>query len=341
MVISRVPFRVSFFGGGTDYPSWYRRFGGAVLSTTINKYCYLSVRRLPPFFEHSIRLAYSQVEHCTELGQIRHPGFREILRFHGITHGVEAHYDSDLPARSGMGSSSAFAVAFLHALYAFRGKMVSHGELATQAIHMERDVMGESVGSQDQVAVAHGGLNHIRFETDDSFVVNPMMLSKSLLRELNSHLMLYFTGTVRVASVIAKTYCEDLGEKERNMRQLGELVPTAINALHRQELLEFGRLLHEGWRLKRSLAAAISTTGIDEIYEAAVQAGAIGGKILGAGGGGFMLLFVPPAQQASVRERLKSLLLVPFEFESAGSQIIYYDPEDAGPDINPQLDSQH
>jgi D-glycero-alpha-D-manno-heptose-7-phosphate kinase len=333
MVIARVPFRVSFFGGGTDYPSWYRRFGGAVLSTTINKYCYLSVRKLPPFFDHSIRIAYSQVEHCTEINQIRHPAFREILRYHGVKNGIEAHYDSDLPARSGMGSSSAFAVGLLHAMYAFRGKMVSHGELANQAIYIEREVLGESVGSQDQAAVAHGGLNHIQFETDESIVVNPMILGRDIIRELNSHLMLYFTGTVRIASEIAKTYSADLGEKERNMRMLGELVPAAISALQRHELEEFGKLLHEGWRLKRSLAAAISTSGIDEIYEAAVSAGALGGKILGAGGGGFMLLFVPPARQAAVRERLNNLLLVPFEFESAGSQIIYYDPENAGLDI--------
>lgn len=332
MVIARVPFRVSFFGGGTDYPSWYRRFGGAVLSTTINKYCYLSVRKLPPFFDHSIRLAYSQVEHCSELDQIRHPAFREILRFHGIHRGVEAHYDSDLPARSGMGSSSAFAVALLHALYAYRGKMVSHKDLALQAIHIERDVLKESVGSQDQAAVAHGGFNHIRFETDDSLVVTPMILGRDILQELNGHLMLYFTGTIRFASEIAKTYCTDLGEKERNMRMLGDLVPVAIRALQQQELLEFGRLLHEGWRLKRSIASAISTDAIDEIYTAAIDAGALGGKILGAGGGGFMLLFVPPERQPAVRERLKSLLLVPFEFESAGSQIIYYDPENAGPE---------
>lgn len=339
MVIARVPYRVSFFGGGTDYPSWYRRFGGEVLSTTINKYCYLSVRRLPPFFDHSLRIAYSQVEHCSNLDEVRHPGFREIFRYHGITRGVEAHYDSDLPARSGMGSSSAFAVALLHALHAFRGRMVSHTELAAQAIHIEREVLGESVGSQDQVAVAHGGLNHIRFLPDDRFIVTPMLLGRDLLRGLNRHLMLYFTGTVRVASEIAKTYCQDLGEKERNMRLLGDLVATAISALQRQDLEEFGRLLHEGWRLKRSLAAAISTSGIDEIYEAAISAGAMGGKILGAGGGGFMLLFVPPERQSAVRERLGSLLQVPFDFESGGSQIIYYDHENVGLEV-PRVENE-
>lgn len=233
-------------------------------------------------------------------------------------------------ARSGMGSSSAFAVALLHALYAYRGKMVSHRDLALQAIHIEREVLKESVGSQDQAAVAHGGFNHIRFETDDSLVVTPMILGRDTLQELSRHLMLYFTGTIRFASEIAKTYCADLGEKERNMRLLGELVPVAIRALQEQKLLEFGHLLHEGWRLKRSIASAISTDAIDEIYKAAIDAGALGGKILGAGGGGFMLLFVPPENQPAVRERLKSLLLVPFEFRSAGSQIIYYDPENAG-----------
>ena len=210
--------------------------------------------------------------------------------------------------------------------------MVSKSQLTAQAIHIEREVLGESVGSQDQAAVAHGGLNHIRFEPDESIVVTPMILGRDIIRGLNNHLMLYFTGTIRFASEIAKTYCADLGEKERNIRSLGDLVPEAIRALEHQDLLEFGHLLHEGWRLKRDIAPAISTNLIDDIYSAAIGAGALGGKILGAGGGGFMLLFVPPERQASVRERLKSLLLVPFEFESAGSQIIYYDPENAAPD---------
>jgi D-glycero-alpha-D-manno-heptose-7-phosphate kinase len=333
MIISRVPFRVSFFGGGTDYPSWYRRHSGAVISTTINKYCYLSVRRLPPFFDHRIRLAYSQVEHCDHVDKVKHPGFREILKYHGISQGIEAHYDADLPARSGMGSSSAFAVALLHALYAFRGKMVAQSELARLAIYIEREVLGESVGSQDQVAVAHGGLNHIRFEKDDRFQVTPFILPKDFVRALNQNLMLYFTGTVRFASEIAKTYCEDLGEKERNMKALGDLVPAALSALERQDLPEFGRLLHEGWMLKRGLGASISTSGIDEIYEAARSAGALGGKILGAGGGGFMLLFVPLDRQAEVRSRLKGLIHVPFEFETSGSQIIHFDPDNPGPEL--------
>jgi D-glycero-alpha-D-manno-heptose-7-phosphate kinase len=327
MIISRTPFRMSFFGGGTDYPAWYRQHGGAVISTTINKYCYLSVRRLPPYFDHTIRLTYSQVEHCRLLDEIQHPGFREILRLHRISGGIEAHYDGDVPARSGMGSSSAFAVGLLHALHALQGKMVSSFELAKEAIHVEREILGETVGCQDQVAAAYGGLNHIRFETNDRFVVQPIVLPTAFSQVFNSSLMLYFTGTARMASEIAKTYCANLDEKEASMRALGGLVEPALLSLQRQDLEEFGRLCHEGWLLKRGLGSSISTGAIDEIYSAARSAGAWGGKLLGAGGGGFILLIVPPERQASVRVRLKSLLLVPFAFESGGSKIIHYDPE--------------
>jgi D-glycero-alpha-D-manno-heptose-7-phosphate kinase len=326
MIIARVPFRISFFGGGTDYPTWYRAHGGQVLSTTIDKHCYVSLRRLPPFFDHTIRLAYSQVEHCKGLDEIRHPAFREIFRRHGITGNVEAHYDADLPARSGMGSSSAFAVALLHAVHAWRGKMVSGRALAEEAIHIEREVLGETVGSQDQVAVAHGGFNHIRFLTDDTFAVKPLMIGPDLMRELNKSLLLYFTGTVRFASEVAKTYTETLGDKERQMRALGALVPDALGALERSDLETFGRLLHEGWMLKRGLGSTISTGTIDDIYEAARSAGALGGKLLGAGGGGFVLIFAPPERQPAVRERLSKLLEVPFSFEPEGSSIIHYDP---------------
>lgn len=326
MIIARVPFRISFFGGGTDYPTWYRLHGGQVVSTTINKYCYVSVRTLPPFFDHTIRLTYSQVEHCKGVDEIRHPAFREILRRFKVASGVEAHYDADLPARSGMGSSSAFAVALLHAMHAWGGRMVSAGELAREAIYLEREVLGETVGSQDQVAVAHGGFNHIRFLPDDGFTVQPVLVGREVLRQLNSSLMLYFTGIARFASDVARTYTESLAEKERQMHALGQLVHGAIEALRSHDLTAFGNLMHEGWMLKRGLATAISSGAVDEIYESARAAGALGGKLLGAGGGGFMLLFVPPERQQSVRERLTRLLEVPFEFESGGSRIIHYDP---------------
>lgn len=327
MIIARVPFRISFFGGGTDYPTWYRLHGGEVISTTINKYCYVSLRHLPPFFDHNIRLAYSKVEHCRTIDEIQHPAFREIFRHHKVLGGVEAHYDADLPARSGMGSSSAFAVGLLHAVQAFQGRMVSNRELAEQAIYIERTVLGETVGSQDQVAVAHGGLNHIKFHHDDTFTVQPVMLPADLVRRLNGNLMLYFTGTVRTASEIAKTYTESLADKERNMRSLGALVVESFAALRASDLDGFGSLLHEGWMLKRGLSASISTGPVDEIYSAAREAGALGGKLLGAGGGGFMLLYVPLSAQSSVRARLKDLLEVPFSFENGGSRIIHFERE--------------
>jgi D-glycero-alpha-D-manno-heptose-7-phosphate kinase len=326
MIITRVPFRISFFGGGTDYPSWYQVHGGAVLSTTIDKYCYLTARWLPPFFDHRIRLAYSQVEHCNEIDEIRHPAFREILRLTGIVGHVEAHYDADLPARSGMGSSSAFAVGLLHALRALQGQLVSPAQLARDAIYVERQILKEAVGSQDQVAVAHGGLNLIRFCRDDSFSVEPLSVPTEVVQEVNRCLLLFFTGTMRTASEVAKSYGLNLLDQEAVMHRLAGLVPEAIGCLERQRLTDFGRLLHEGWRLKKSLSPKISTETIEEVYTAARAAGALGGKLLGAGGGGFLLLFVPPDHQEAVRERLRGLLCVPFRFDSTGSQIIYSDP---------------
>jgi D-glycero-alpha-D-manno-heptose-7-phosphate kinase len=326
MVITRTPFRISFFGGGTDYPAWYREHGGAVLSTTINKYCYLSVRRLPPFFEHRIRLAYSQVEQCRELDEIHHPAFREILRFKNVSANVEAHYDADLPARSGMGSSSAFAVGLLHALHALQGRLVSKMKLAEEAIHVERHILGEAVGNQDQVAAAHGGLNYIRFNRDDSIVVEPIALDAGLIREFEQQLMLWFTGTVRIASQIARTYSETLTEKAAALHAMGNMANQGISLLERAAFSEFGDLLHEAWVLKQGLSKEVTSDRIKEIYDSARTAGALGGKILGAGGGGFMLLVVPPSKQGAVRQALRGLLEVPFAFERQGSHIIYYDP---------------
>jgi D-glycero-alpha-D-manno-heptose-7-phosphate kinase len=327
MIIIRVPLRISFFGGGTDYPAWYRHHGGAVISTTIDKFCYISARQLPPFFNHRIRLAYSQVEHCKTVDEIQHPGFREILRYHHIEGDVELHYDADLPARSGMGSSSAFAVGLLHALHALKGRAITPRELALEAIYVEREMMKETVGSQDQVAVAHGGLNHIQFDPNDTFIVKPLQLSPDFLSALSSHLMLYFTGTERIASEIAKAYTPAFVDRGRDVRSLGELVDAALESLRQQDLAGFGRLLHEGWCLKRSLSPSITSGAIDNIYNVACSAGALGGKILGAGGGGFMLLFAPPERQPVIHESLKPLLRVPFEFEVDGSKIIYNNRE--------------
>jgi D-glycero-alpha-D-manno-heptose-7-phosphate kinase len=327
LVISRTPYRISFFGGSTDYPSWYLKNGGQVLSTTINKYCYITCRYLPPFFEHRIRVVYSRIENCKSFDEIQHPSVRETLRFLNLDRGLEVHHDGDLPARSGMGSSSCFTVGFLHALYALTGIMPSKHQLATESIHIEQDLIKETVGSQDQVSAAYGGLNHIIFNTNGDISIRPVTIPKERLAELSSHLMLFYTGIKRTASDIASTYVEDLASKGEYLRPVNELVGEALTILCSNRCIcNFGELLHKTWMLKRNLSAQISNGDVDELYERARANGAIGGKIMGAGGGGFLVLFVPPSAQARVRKALQELFWVPFRFESAGSQIIFYEP---------------
>jgi D-glycero-alpha-D-manno-heptose-7-phosphate kinase len=328
MIISRTPFRISFFGGGTDYPNWYREHGGSVLATTINKYCYLTCRHLPPFFEHRFRIAYSKIETCQNVDEIVHPAVREALRFMKLDHGVELHHDGDLPARSGMGSSSAFTVGLLHVLHALKGEMVSKQELAKESIWLEQECLKETVGSQDQIEVAFGGVNHVLFPQSGEIVIRPVCVGPERLRELNSYLMLFFTGIKRTASEVAGTYVNGLEERRRQLRIIKELVDESLAILtSSQDLAPFGELLHESWLAKRSLGTRVSNAAVDDIYETARAAGALGGKLLGAGGGGFLLLFVPPERQALVRERLHHLIHVPFEFEFGGSQIIFFDRE--------------
>jgi D-glycero-alpha-D-manno-heptose-7-phosphate kinase len=329
MVISRTPFRISFFGGGTDYPIWYRDHGGTVLGTTIDKYCYISCRYLPPFFEHRIRVVYSRIENCQSVDEIAHPAAREVLRFLGIERGVEIHHDGDLPARSGMGSSSSFTVGLLHALYALQGNMPSKRQLALESIRIEQELIRETVGSQDQVLAAFGGFNHIVFSANGEISVRPVTISAERLKELNSHLMLFYSGIDRTASDIAESYITDLNGKKSQLRIMKDLVDESISILTGgRDIGAFGALLHESWQAKRGLSAKVSNTQVDEIYELALTKGALGGKLLGAGGGGFMLLFVPPERQAKVRESLKNLIYVPFRFEFAGSQIIFFDPQE-------------
>lgn len=330
MIISRTPFRISFFGGGTDYPAWYRKHGGTVLATTINKYCYISCRYLPPFFEHRIRLVYSKVENCQSIDEIAHPSVRELLRYLNVHRGVEIHHDGDLPARSGMGSSSAFTVGLLHALYALKGHMPGKHQLAKESIYIEQERLKETVGSQDQVLAAYGGFNHVTFPPDDGDIsVRPMTLPAERVKELNAHLMLFYTGIKRTASDIADSYVRDIQRQEQPLRLMGGMVEEGISILcDRQDITRFGKLLHENWQAKRSLSARVSNPYVEEIYDQAMSAGAIGGKLIGAGGGGFLLLFVHPPDQNKVRERLTKLLHVPFQFESSGSQIIFFDPEE-------------
>jgi D-glycero-alpha-D-manno-heptose-7-phosphate kinase len=327
MIICRTPFRISFFGGGTDYPEWYRAHGGAVLAATIDKYCYLTCRYLPPFFQHRLRIVYRQIETCANVDEISHPVVRETLRFLHIDRGIELHHDGDLPARSGMGSSSAFTVGLLHALHALRGEMPTKNQLAKESIYLEQDLLRETVGSQDQVMAAYGGFRHVKFPPDGEIEISPVILPAGRVAELRSHLMLVYTGIARTAADVAKSYVIGIESRRRQLRIIKELVDEALDVLASgMDICAFGDLLHEAWQAKRSLSEAVSNSEVDALYEEARAAGAIGGKLTGAGGGGFLLLFVPPEKQPAVLETLGGRIHVPFEFESAGSQIIFYEP---------------
>ena len=325
MIISRTPFRISFFGGGTDYPAWYRKHGGAVLATTIDKYCYLTCRYLPPFFEHRIRVVYSKVENCQTVDEISHPSVREVLRYLNIDRGVEIHHDGDLPARSGMGSSSSFTVGLLYALYALKGQMPGKDRLARESIYIEQEILKETVGSQDQMSAAHGGFNIIEFSPSNKISIKPMTLTQERIQELNSHLMLFYTGIKRTASNIAESYVNDIEAGKQQLCIMSDLFKESISILNKdKDIAGFGELLHEAWQTKRSLSKKVSNSNVDEIYNMARSAGAIGGKLTGAGGGGFMLLFVPPEKQMKVKEKLNGLIYVPFKFEFSGSQIVFF-----------------
>ena len=327
MIISRTPFRVSFFGGGTDYPTWFRDHGGKVLTSTINRYCYITARYLPPFFDQRNRIVWSKIETVDTTEEIEHPAVRAGLQFLDFREGVEIHHVGDLPARSGLGSSSAFTVGLLHALYALKGEMANKPQLADDAIYVEQQMLNEAVGIQDQIEVAYGGINLIEIQTNGKYQVSPVILSNDRICEFENHLMLFFTGISRFASEIAQLQIKAIPDKTKELRAMGVMVDEALRVLvGRGGLDDFGRLLHESWLLKRSLTAKISNQTVDEVYEAARRAGAIGGKLLGAGGGGFMLFFVPPARQPRVREALRKLLEIPFNFEHAGTQIIFCDP---------------
>lgn len=325
MIISRTPYRISLFGGGTDYHTWYQEHGAAVLATTINHYCYLHCRLLPAFFEHKSRIVWRMVEQVMENHEIQHPSVRAVLEYLDMNQGIEIHHQGDLPARSGLGSSSAFTVGLLNAMYALQGNISSKRELACEAIHIERDILNENVGVQDQIETAYGGLNKIVIHANGTFEVMPLVLSAKRLDMLQNHLLLFFTGVSRTASDIAGDKIRSIPTKQVELRAIRELVDVAADILTTGDITDIGRLLHESWMLKRQITSSISPTFIDDIYLKARNAGALGGKLLGAGGGGFMLFFVKPEDKNQVCEALKDLLLVPFEFENSGSQIIFYD----------------
>ncbi len=329
MIICRTPTRISFFGGGTDYPIWYEKNGGSVLSTTINKYSYITVRYLPKFFDYKYRIRYYKTEEANNLGEIEHPSVRECAKFVGIEEGFEMAHNSDLPAGSGLGSSSTFTVGMLHALYALKSYMPTKRELAVNALHVEQDLIGEAVGSQDQIAAAWGGFNKITFGGDRKFEVDPIILSNDRMKEFQDNLLLCFTGYARSAPEIAKIQISETPSKHRELNEMQSLTTEAFELLKDSSgnIDEFGRMLNEQWKIKKSLSNRITNSKLDEIYETGIKNGAIGGKILGAGGGGFMLFYAKKEKHQKIIESLSSKLFVPFRFDNSGSKIIYYSHE--------------
>ena len=328
MIITRTPYRISFLGGGTDHPAWYEKNGGAVLSASINKYCYITCRYLPPFFKHKHRIVYSEQENVSKIDDINHPSVRESMRYVGVKKGLEIHHDGDLPAMSGLGSSSSFTVGLLHALYGLKGEIKNKRQLALDAIHVEQNLIKENVGSQDQTIAAFGGFNKIEFGGHQRITVSPITISPQRYNEFESHLLLFFTDFSRKASEIEGEKLKNFKTKNNELSAMKAMVQNGIDIINsKKNMEEFGKLLHEGWKLKRGLAPVVSNGKIDAIYDAGLKAGAFGGKLLGAGGGGFMLFFAPPERHKKIKEKLKKFLNVPFLIDYSGSQIVYYSPQ--------------
>ncbi len=331
MIITKTPFRMSFFGGGTDMESFFRENGGAVLSTTFDKYCYVNVRHLPRFFDYSTELSYARTERVTSIEDIEHPLIRNAMKFLDM-HELRLTYEADLPARSGLGTSSSFAVGMLNAFYALKGKYADKKKLADEAIYLERTLCAEAGGWQDQIAAAYGGFNRISFGAD-GYEVLPVIISPERKKQLNENLLMFFTGFTRFSSDVQKANAESSGDKLRRLREMLALVDTAQQVLEdsHSDLDEFGRLLDHTWRLKRGTGKAVSTSNIDALYEKGMAAGALGGKLLGAGGGGFLIFYVRPEQQPAVIRAMEGLLQIPFTFENGGTRVIYYAPESYSP----------
>ncbi len=328
MIITKTPYRISFFGGGTDLNQWFKENGGAVISTSIDKYCYISCRFLPKFFDHKFRFVYSQIEDVLNIDEIKHPAIKGLLTHLNWEQGIELHHDGDLPARSGLGSSSSFTVGMLNALSALQGRYISKNDLAKKAIFIEQKVLNENVGCQDQIAAAFGGFNKIEFYGEDSFKVSPIIITEERLNKLQDNLLLFFTGISRFASEIEKSKIVNFNSKKNELTKMHEMVDVSIDILVNQSknIDEFGYLLDEGWQYKKSLSSLVSNNEVDEIYNSALKSGAFGGKLLGAGGGGFILFYAPKEKHHNIIKKLNHLVHVPFKFENLGTTVALYQP---------------
>ena len=330
MIITKTPFRMSFFGGGTDMEDYFRKNNGAVLSTTIDKYCYVNVRHLPPFFDYKTEIAYSKTERVQDINEIEHPAVRNAMKELDM-HQIRLTYEADLPARSGLGTSSSFAVGMLNAFYALKGKYVSKKRLADEAINLERKLCNESGGWQDQIAASFGGFNRINF-SNNGYEVLPIIISPERKEKLNKNLFMFFTGFTRFSSDIQKINNENKNDKEKKeetLKKMYELVDEAEKILtdKNRDLDDFGRLLDYSWKLKKQTGKAVSTSNIDALYERGIKAGALGGKLLGAGGGGFLVFYAQPENHERLKQELKDLLYIPFKFDNECTKVLYYSPE--------------
>lgn len=333
MIITKTPFRMSFFGGGTDMESFFMENGGAVLSTTFDKYCYVNVRHLPRFFDYSTELSYAKIERVTDVNDIQHPAIREAMKMLDM-HEIRLTYEADLPARSGLGTSSSFAVGMINAFYALKGKYADKKKLADAAIYLERELCKEAGGWQDQIAASYGGFNRINFNSD-GYEVLPLIINPERKRQLNNNLMMFFTGFTRFSSDVQKANASNKADKVNQLKEMLALVDEAEKVLvdKQSDLDEFGRLLDHTWRIKRKTGNTVSTNSIDELYDKGLKAGALGGKLLGAGGGGFLVFYVESDKQEKVKKAMEDLLYIPFEFEDGGTRVIHYSPETYEPII--------
>ncbi len=324
MIISKTPYRISFFGGGSDYPNWYLKNGGEVISTTINKYIYLSCRNLPPFFNHKHRIVWSRVELVKNSNQIKHKAVKNMMKYFKIKNGLEIHYDGDLPAKSGMGSSSCFVVGLINTIHALKKIKLNKKNLAKKSIFFEQKILNEVVGSQDQIAATYGGFNKIIFKKNGTFSIKQLSIKNKTIRKLNSNLLLVYTGYKRTAHHIAKSYVNKLqSSKKEYILKISNYVKSAEIALKKGQLDNFGKLLNDAWQEKKKLSTSITNSNIDKIYNKAIKNGALGGKLLGAGGGGFFIFYVPRHKQKKFIKNFKNLITIPFKFTNEGSKILF------------------